>query len=110
MATPEAPRAPSSPSASQGPSRAAAAVALVALLALVPWSATANHPQSGSNGTSVTFDHDGDNEWWVEVQIRPLDGDSITGAWAVPAQAAPGRAQGAAVPGRAPRARFRGPP
>jgi hypothetical protein len=52
---------------------AAPAVAMLVALA-VPVSA--NHPQNAGNLT-VTFDHDGDNEWWVEVLTRTESGDSI---------------------------------
>ena len=58
-------------------------------LASVPH-ATANHPQTVTTpqGTfSIQFDHDGDNEWWVEVLVRGAEGD---GAVTVEARAESG--------------------
>jgi hypothetical protein len=46
------------------------------MMALVAVPALASHPQTVSEaGASVTvqFDHDGDNEWWVEVLTRSPD-------------------------------------
>ena len=35
-------------------------------------------PGAGQNALGrAEFDHDGDNEWWVEVEARALNGDSI---------------------------------
>ncbi|MEA3189541.1 MAG: hypothetical protein QOD77_123 [Thermoplasmata archaeon] len=56
-----------------------AAVAFAALL-LVPSPVLSNHVQTGSAGSGsigVQFDHDGDNEWWVEVLTKPAAGDSV---------------------------------
>lgn len=52
-------------------------LATAALLALlVPGPVQADHPQ-GEPGATVAFDHDGDNEWWVEVLVRTSPGDSV---------------------------------
>jgi hypothetical protein len=48
--------------------------ALVAFFAPSP--VAANHPQVSGN-FAITFDHDGDNEWWVEVLTKTAGGDSI---------------------------------
>lgn len=48
---------------------------LVSMLA----STSANHNQSatvGATTVNMTFDHDGDNEWWVEVLVKDAGGDS----------------------------------
>lgn len=71
------PASPPSSPAPRTPLAALAALACAALLALaVP--VAADHPQSVTNsaGTfTVQFDHGGDNEWWVEVYLRGLNGD-----------------------------------
>lgn len=50
----------------------------LALLGFVLPSAEANHAQHRTvDGVlhSVQFDHDGDNEWWVEVLVKDIEGD-----------------------------------
>src|SRR5688572_13741106 len=56
----------------------------IATLLLASLPTAADHPQHYANSAgafSVQFEHDGDNEWWVEVQARGLNGDSIHGMW-----------------------------
>ena len=38
-------------------------------ISIVPW-AVADHAQPDETGGTITFDHRGGNEWWVEVKVR----------------------------------------
>lgn len=61
-------------------------LSLVIMTLLVPLAA-ANHVQNAnvSGATfSVQFDHDGDNEWWVEVLTKASMGDSVVAMEARP--------------------------
>ncbi|HET6398598.1 MAG TPA: VCBS repeat-containing protein [Candidatus Thermoplasmatota archaeon] len=54
---------------------AGATCALLLAFSLAP--AAATHAQPGPDGTSMRFDHDGDNEWWVEVLTREGSGTQV---------------------------------
>jgi hypothetical protein len=54
------------------------------LLAFLAVPASAIHVQPGPNGASVQFDHDGDNEWWVEVLTKASAGDAVVAMEARP--------------------------
>jgi hypothetical protein len=65
--------------------RAAATAALSLLLLLnIPGPAGASHPQSVL-GATARFDHEGDNEWWVEVLVDHSnhEGDVLQGVQAL---------------------------
>ena len=58
------------------PARAVRVLVLLAAATLAfawPSPANANHVQTTDTGIGFTaqFDHDGDNEWWVEVEVKP---------------------------------------
>lgn len=63
------------------PARALVASIVLVALAAASWPLVgANHPQTQTTGGatySIEWDHDGDNEWWVEVQARAGGDDSI---------------------------------
>ncbi len=51
----------------------------VAFLLGMSMAVAATHPQSvtvGERSFGMQFDHDGDNEWWVEVLVRGISGDN----------------------------------
>ncbi len=56
----------------------AALIIASAFLVTMLASTSANHNQSatvGATTVNMTFDHDGDNEWWVEVLVKDAGGD-----------------------------------
>jgi len=58
---------------------AAVAVAILIASTVLP-SGNSIHPQTVTQGnatSTVQFDHDGDNEWWVEVLTKTSTGDSV---------------------------------
>ncbi|HUR61182.1 MAG TPA: hypothetical protein VM286_02300 [Candidatus Thermoplasmatota archaeon] len=53
--------------------------ATLGVLVLASLPVSANHVQTGATGaTTIQFDHDGDNEYWVEVLVRAGPGDFVT--------------------------------